>query len=107
MDEKQQAELIKALLRLSSAVNDLSQELLELFGVDEGDVLDEDISQAAVLLRATVQALDAALEFHNAAHKRTQAADMTAADADRASDGSITGPAIEWQSNQSTRGKKL
>jgi hypothetical protein len=101
MDYKQRAELIKALLRLSNAVNDLSQELLELLSVNEVAVLDEEIAQAAYLLRATVQALDAALEFHNAAHKQ-----MQAADADRASDGSTTGPAIESQPNQSTQGKK-
>ncbi len=95
MDDTQLAELIKALLRLSHAVNDLSQELLELSGVDEGAVLDEDVAQAAYLLRTAVQALDAALEFHNAAHKQTQATGMTAADADRAGDGSTTGPAIE------------
>ena len=106
MDDKQRAELIKALLRLSNAVNDLSQELLELFGVDERAVLDEDMAQAAYLLRATVQALDAALEFHNAAHKQMQASRMRAADADQASDGSTTSPAIERQPNQSTRRKR-
>lgn len=74
MDEEQLAELIKALLRLSHAVNDLSQDQLERSGVDEGAVLDEDVNQAARLLRTAVQALDAALEFHNAAHKQTQAA---------------------------------
>jgi hypothetical protein len=74
MDDKQLAELIKALLHLSHAVNDLSQNLLELSGVDGGAVLDEDVNQAARLLRTAVQALDAALEFHNAAHKQTQAA---------------------------------
>ena len=99
MDDKQLAELIKALLRLSNAVNDLSQDLLELTGVDGGAVLDEDVAQAACLLRTAVQALDAALEFHNAAHP--------AADADRASDGSTTGRAIERQPNQSTRRQRL
>jgi hypothetical protein len=52
-----------------------------------------------------VQALDAALEFHNAAQKQMQAAGM-AADADKVSDGSTTGLAIERQPNQSTRRKK-
>jgi hypothetical protein len=70
-------------------VNDLSQELLELFGVDEGAVLDEDMAQAAYLLRATVQTLDAALEFHNAAHKQ-----MHAADADRPA--TAAQPARRW-----------
>jgi hypothetical protein len=107
MDDTQLAELIKALLRLSYAVNDLSQELLELSGVDEGAVLDEDVAQAAYLLRTAVQALEAALELHNAARKQTQAAVMTAADADRTRDGSATGPAIERQPNQSIRRKKL
>jgi hypothetical protein len=107
MDDKQPAELIKALLRLSNAVNELSQDLLELSGIDEGAVLDEDVAQAAYLLRAAVQALDAALEFHNAAQKQMRAAGMTAADADRASDGSTTGLAIERQPNQSIRRKKL
>lgn len=106
MDERQQAELIKALLRLSNAVNDVSQELLELFGVDKDAVLDEDIAQAAYLLRATVQALDAALEFHNAAHKQMQAAGMTVLDADSANHASAAGPAVESQLNQSTRHKK-
>jgi hypothetical protein len=107
MDDKHSAELIRALLRLSNAVNELSQDLLEQSGVDEGAVLDEDVAQAAYLLRAAVQALDAALEFNNAAHKQMQAAEMTAADADRVSDGSITGPAIETQPNQSIQRKKL
>jgi hypothetical protein len=106
MDDKQPAELMKAVLRLSSAVNDLSQDLLELSGVDEGAVLDEDVAQAAYLLRTAVQALDAALELHNAARKQTQAAGMTAADADRTRDGSTTGPAIERQPNQGTQRKK-
>ena len=60
MDDKRPAEPIKALLRLSSAVNDLSQDLLELSAVGEGAVLDEDVAQAAHLLRTAVQALDAA-----------------------------------------------
>jgi hypothetical protein len=107
MDDKQRAELIKALLRLSNAVNDLSQELLELFGVDERAVLDEDMAQAAHLLRATVQALDAALEFHNAAHKQMQASGTRAAEADKGSDSSTTSPAIERQSNQGIRRQKL
>ena len=105
MDDKQLAELIKALLRLSNAVNELSQDLLELSGVDEGAVLDEDVAQAAYLLRAAVQALDAALEFHNAAQKQMHAAGM-AADADKVSDGSTAGLANERQPNQSTRRKE-
>lgn len=107
MDDKQSAELIKALLRLSNAVNELSQDLLEQSGVDEGAVLDEDVAQAAYLLRAAVQALDAALEFQNAAHKQMQAAGMTAADTDRTSNGSTTRLAIERQPNQTTRREKL
>jgi hypothetical protein len=107
MDDKQRAELINALLRLSNAVNDLSQELLELFDVDERAVLDEDMAHAAHLLRATVQALDAALEFHNAAHKQMQTSGMRAADAVEGSDGSTTSPAIDRQPNQSTRRQKL
>jgi hypothetical protein len=63
MDDTQLAELIKALLRLSHAVNDLSQELLERSGVDEGAVLNENVAQAAYLLRTALEALDAALEF--------------------------------------------
>ena len=70
MDDKQLAELIKALLRLSNAVNDLSQDLLELSGAGEGAELGKDVAQAAHLLRTAVQALDAALEFHNTAHKQ-------------------------------------
>jgi signal transduction histidine kinase len=106
MHDKQMAELIKALLRLSNTVNELSQDLLELSGVDEGAALDEDVAQAAKLLRAAVQALDAASEFHNAAHKQMRATGMMAADADKASDGSTTGLSIERQPNQSTRRKK-
>jgi hypothetical protein len=107
MDDKQPAELIKALLRLSNAVNELSQDLLELSGIDKGAVLDEDVAQAAYLLRAAVQALDAALEFHNAAHKQMQASGTRAAEADKGSDSSTTSPAIERQPNQTTRRQKL
>jgi hypothetical protein len=56
---------VKASLRLSHTVNDLSQELLELSGVDEGAVLDKDVAQAAYLLRTAVQALDAAYSSGN------------------------------------------
>jgi hypothetical protein len=63
MDDTQLVELIKALLRLSHAVNDLSQELLERSGVDESAAVNENVAQAAYLLRTALQALDAALEF--------------------------------------------
>jgi hypothetical protein len=107
LDDQQLAELIKALLRLSNAVNDLSQDLLELPGAGEGAVFDKDIAQAAHLLRAAVQALDAALELHNAAHTQMKTKEMMAADAHRASDGSTSAPTIERQPDQSIRRKKF